>query len=135
MMWKLNLSGGQRLLLNLKNFDACPLLNNVDLIPPLLKPNFDYLNEIYPGMVHKCPYTASLDIFDAKDVSKTFFFQTVKCVNATIPKYKKNGEMKWQWYPSGSYKILYKASDDSDENIMTLILRNEIYHHLQDAEF
>jgi hypothetical protein len=70
MVWKVNLARGQRLLMNLKNLDACPLLNNVDLIPSLLKHNVVFLNETYPGIIHKCPYTASFKSFDANDVSK-----------------------------------------------------------------
>jgi hypothetical protein len=63
MLWKLNLAGGQRLIMNLKNIDACPMLNNVDLIPALLKPNIEYLNNTFPGMIRKCPHTASIKIF------------------------------------------------------------------------
>jgi hypothetical protein len=48
----------------------------------------------------------------------------------------KTGEVKEQWYPSGTYKSLIKVSDDSDENIFTIVLRIE--HHLHsehDLEF
>jgi hypothetical protein len=84
MMWKLNLAGGQRLLGNLKNLDACPLLNNLGLIPPMLKPDVDFVNETFPGMVHKCPYTASTTNIDAKNVhtsnSSLIVIQVRECI-------------------------------------------------------
>jgi hypothetical protein len=57
--WKLNLAGGQRNLVNIKNIEVCPLLENVNSIPILLRHEVDFLNETFPGMVHKCPYTVS----------------------------------------------------------------------------
>jgi hypothetical protein len=133
MYWKLNLAGGQRLIMNMKNFDVCPLLNNMHLTPDLLKHNIDFMNETFPGMIHKCPYTASFEIVDANDVSKAFFLQSIECVNAS--RLMKTGEIKAQWYPSGTYKVLYKASDDYDENIFSLVLRTEVNWRLHDTEF
>jgi hypothetical protein len=131
MNWKLNLAGGQRLLVNLKNIDVCPLLENLDSIPILLRHEVDFLNETFPGMVHKCPYTAS-DSFLTSAIFVRFSSQSVKCINASL---KQQEEVKWQWFPSGVYKTMYKASDDSDGNIFTLILRNENVNNFQETEF
>jgi hypothetical protein len=54
-------------------------------------------------------------------------------VNASI--LHRTGEIKAQWYPSGEYKVLFKASDDSDENIFTIEMRQELHLHLNDPEF
>jgi hypothetical protein len=59
--WKINMAGGQRLMLNLKNVDACAVLDNTNLFPMFVN-EIRGLNATFPGMIHKCPYTVSLGI-------------------------------------------------------------------------
>jgi hypothetical protein len=60
-------------------------------------------------------------------------YQVVNCINATLR--QQGTEVKWQWFPSGTYKSMYKASDDKDDNIFTLVTRNEVVNNFQDNEF
>jgi hypothetical protein len=56
--WKISIAGGQRMMLNLKNVDACGVLANIDRFP-MFTNEVQGLNLTFPGMVHKCPYTVS----------------------------------------------------------------------------
>jgi hypothetical protein len=46
------------MMLNLKNVDACGVLANIDRFP-MFRNEVQGLNALFPGMVHKCPYTVS----------------------------------------------------------------------------
>jgi hypothetical protein len=50
------IGGNFQQFINLKDIDACAVINNVEKFP-LYKGSVQFLNSTFPGLLHKCPYT------------------------------------------------------------------------------
>jgi hypothetical protein len=46
-----------------------------------------------------------------------------------------DGRPKWQWFPPGLYRTVFKAADDQNDNICTLVLQHEIHRQFDADKF
>lgn len=58
MDWHKNVGGNFRRILYLPHVDACAVLSKIDSYPFLTEP-IKWLNETFPGFIHKCPYAVN----------------------------------------------------------------------------
>ena len=59
---KPSVTGNYRELVDLQKIDACNVIENIDKFP-MFNDQVAFLNESFPGLIHKCPYKVSEKLF------------------------------------------------------------------------
>jgi hypothetical protein len=132
--WKINTAGNRRLITNMPEMNACPILENIDRFP-LLKGQLDFMSQTFPGLVHKCPYTVCrlLNLVEIVERDNILSQQSIKCDNASILAAKRSN---WQWFPNGKYRTLINISDgESKDFVFSLTYYHENVFHFEAGEF
>jgi hypothetical protein len=131
-LWMININGNLRQIINLKNLDACLVVNNVDKFP-MFKNDVVWLNTTFTGTL-KCPIKVMpchlfLLFFNA------ILMQNFIVRNATIPLSPSDPLIQWQIMPNSRYKATMKATDELDDNIATVTYWQEDFLHMGDTKF
>lgn len=104
-MHKIVAPGNYRQLIKIGPVDVCPIIDDVTKFP-IFNSSVNWLNETFPGLIQKCPYT--------------FFKITNGMFNL-----KKNGEYNFQPYPNGQFRSWFSFFDEIDSYI------GEIWYHFE----
>lgn len=95
-------------------------MNNIFLFPTFVDVLAEANATMFPGMIHKCPYT-SLKIFNAT-------------VSATEEERKAKKVPDRPFYPNGIYRNRLAFFDDQDDNIGEMTYCYEMYFYLNRVE-
>ena len=122
--WLRSITGSYRQVINIDNIDVCHTLEGIHDIHPYFKSGAEWINQSFPGLVHKCPYNASKSFQHFRSYVHTIFTQSFNFVNASLKAL--NHSRSWSPMPNGRMKVRYKGYDDEDDNIVELIFYFEI---------
>jgi hypothetical protein len=131
-----------RLLMDLKDIDACDVVKNL-LNYPMMTNMVNWLNTTFTGAVHTCPYDVSPNLFLLISIISEFFYdpQSFKVTNITHYRINPSNDVdkQWQFYPTGNYKTVFRITDRIKEEIAWIIYFSEFrshYHNVvKDSDF